>query len=397
MSKTSEGFVPNAYVGLSDHPLDAEGDLDGPNVFKQFDKTANCVVELESATRQGNSFIFAGGDGRIMHNLYPLLYNKAAFEVTAEFSAEPLIWARSAYAGSQRYPLHWSGDNSSTFENMLCSLRGGLSLGLCGFSFWSNDVGGFIGVPTDKLYTRWVQFGIFNSHLRLHGCGPRFREPWNYAAETRQIVRRMLELRYRLLPYLYTEAAWAAAQGLPVMAPLCLEFQDDPTCWNLEDQFMFGRSILVAPILTEDDERRIYFPPGAWHDHWTGRRYQGGQWISYCCPLSRVPFFYREGRVIPLGPVMQHTEEKTLDPLTLKVYPDAKGKAAGELRDDHGKLRRLSARLVGRELRITARTKARVIEIELPADCRVSRIQINGQACKLGPNSPLPKKRGLKR
>ena len=335
---------------------------------------------------------FARGDGRRMHNLYPLLYNKAAFEVTAEFFPQPVIWARSAYAGSQRYPLHWSGDNSSSFENMLCSLRGGLSLGLCGFSFWSNDVGGFIGVPDDKLYTRWVQFGIFNSHMRLHGCPPKFREPWNFSPETQAIVRRMLELRYRLIPYLYTEATHAAGNGLPVMAPLCLEFQDDPTTWNIEDQFLFGRSILVAPILTEDDERRIYFPEGAWHDHWTGRRYPGKQWISYRCPLSRVPFFYREGTVIPLGPVMQHTGEKPLDPLTLKVFPDARGRAQGELVEEPGRAVKLRAALLRGELAVTARLPARVIEVDLPPQSRVKRVRLNGRSLEMERASPSKKK-----
>ncbi len=135
-------------------------------------------------------------DGRQMHNLFPLLYNKAAFEITKEVTNDGVIWARSAYAGSQRYPIHWSGDNSANHENMLCSLRGGLSLGLCGFSFWSQDTGAFVGTPTDELYIRWTQLSIFQSHIRFHGAPPRYREPWNYEPETQRIVRNFLNLRY---------------------------------------------------------------------------------------------------------------------------------------------------------------------------------------------------------
>jgi len=365
--------------------------------WRRLFKLGAAAIKVDFGEWVRDQMTFARGDGRTMHNLYPLLYNKAAFEVTAEFYREPVIWARSAYAGSQRYPLHWSGDNSSTFENMLCSLRGGLSLGLCGFSFWSNDVGGFIGVPGDRLYTRWVQFGIFNSHMRLHGCGPRFREPWNFSPETQAIVRKMLELRYRLLPYLYTEAGQAASNGLPLMAPLCLEFQEDPSTWNIEDQFLLGRSILVAPVLTEQDQRRIYFPPGAWRDHWTGQRYEGRQWINYRCPLSRVPFFYREGSVVPLGPVMQHTGEKPCDPLTLKVFPDAKGEARGELREEPGKAIQLRASLARGQLLVNARAGAKVIEVELPPGSSVKRVRLNGQALPMG-SGPRPGKRsGRKR
>ncbi|GAG36034.1 unnamed protein product, partial [marine sediment metagenome] len=200
--------------------------------------------------------------GRQMHNLFPLLYNKAVFEITEQTFGEGIIWARSAYAGSQRYPVHWSGDNSSNFENLLCSLRGGLSLGLCGFTFWSQDTGGFVGTPTDDLYIRWTQLSIFQSHIRYHGCPPRYREPWNYEPETQEIVRKYLNFRYQLLPYLYTEAQIASQKGLPMLCPLVIEFQTDPNVANIEDQFMCGRNLLIAPILTKNNTRNIYIPDG---------------------------------------------------------------------------------------------------------------------------------------
>jgi len=266
--------------------------------------------------------------GREMHNLYPLLYNQAAFEVTQDYFGQGVIWARSAYAGSQRFPVHWSGDNSATFENMLCSLRGGLSFGLSGFTFWSNDVGGFTGTPSDRLYIRWTQFGIFNSHMRLHGGGPRYREPWNYEPETQDIFRRMVELRYRFMPYLYSEAHHSARSGLPLMRPLVYEFQDDPTTFNIEDEFLFGQAVLVAPILTEADQRKIYFPAGLWADGWTGEIVTGPCWRDYQADIERVPFFYRGGFAVPQGPAMQHVDELPLDPLTLHIVPDESGCAA---------------------------------------------------------------------
>jgi alpha-D-xyloside xylohydrolase len=250
---------------------------------------------------------YQGYSGREMHNLYPLLYNRAAFEVSQEFFRRGVIWARSAYAGSQRYPVHWSGDNSSTFENILCSLRGGLSFGQSGFTFWSNDVGGFTGTPSDRLYVRWTQFGIFNSHMRLHGGGPRYREPWNYGEQAQDIFRRMVELRYRFLPYLYSEAHHSARAGLPVMRP---------------------------PILDESDERKIYFPAGRWADGWTGDLITGPCWLDYQADLERVPFFYRGGYAVPQGPIMQYVDELPLDPMTLHIALDEEGRAGCTMIDD---------------------------------------------------------------
>lgn len=279
--------------------------------------------------------VFHRYSGSEMHNLYPLLYNRAVFEVTEKATGEGIIWARSAYAGSQRYPVHWSGDNSSTFHDLLCSLRGGLSLGMCGFTFWAQDCGGFTGTPTDKLYIRFTQLCILNSHIRYHGGGPRFREPWNYERETQDIVRCMLELRYRLIPYIYSEARYLAARGWPMIRHLVMEFPDDPNVYNIEDEYLFGRNLLAAPILTEEDERRIYFPEGGWYDFWSGERFQGPRWVEYSCPIEKVPIFVREGTILPLGPVMQYVGERGLEEgLALRVYPRADGSAFYRLEDD---------------------------------------------------------------
>jgi len=310
--------------------------------------------------------VFEGYSGSEMHNLYPLLYNRAVFEATRDYFGDAVIWARSAYAGSQRYPVHWSGDSSCNFENMLCTLRGGLSLGMCGFTFWAQDCGGFIGVPSDKLYTRWTQFSIFNSHIRFHGLGPRYREPWRFEPRTQDIVREMLNLRYRLIPYIYSEAHYMAAHGLPLLCPLVLEFWEDPTVYNIEDSYLFGRNLLVAPILTEEDERNIYIPHGTWYDFWTDESQEGPCWIKYRCPLERVPLFVREGTVLPLAALTQHTGDIELDEeVTLKVYPDAKGRADYVLTDDEHEYE-VKAVVEDGILNVSAPSRWRKVKVEFP-------------------------------
>ena len=319
--------------------------------------------------------------GREMHNLYPLLYNQAAFEITQEYFGSGLIWARSAYAGSQRYPVHWSGDNSSTFENMLCSLRGGLSFGLSGFTYWSNDVGGFTGTPSDRLYLRWAQFSIFNSHMRLHGGGPRFREPWNYEPETQEIFRHFVELRYRFMPYLYSEAHHSAESSLPVMRPLVYEFQDDPTTFHIEDQFLFGQAVLVAPLLDERDERKIYLPAGLWADGWTGEILSGPRWIDYQAGIECVPFFYRGGYAVPQGPKMQYIDEHPLDPLTLHIVPDELGYAAYRLVDDNNTIN-ISAQLSEETLELQVENSPRALSMHIYTPENIKSIIYNGSPQK---------------
>lgn len=272
-------------------------------------------------------------DGRQMHNLYPLLYQKAAFEITQEKKGleNGIIWARSAYAGAQRYPVHWSGDNSSNHENLLSSLRGGLSLGMCGFTFWSQDTGGFVGLPSDEVYIRWVQLSIFQSHMRFHGNPPRYREPWNFEPETQEIVREYLNLRYQLIPYLNSESKVAASAGLPLLRHLVLEYQDDPTVYNIEDQFLCGRHLLIAPILTRNNNRKVYLPEGRWYDFWTGEPVQGGRWLDVNVALDRISLYVRAGTALPLAPVVQCTDELEGKPLTWNLYPDADGIARYEL------------------------------------------------------------------
>ena len=264
--------------------------------------------------------------GYAMHNLYPLLYSQAVFEVTEDFfgQGKAAIWARSAWAGCQRYPIHWSGDGVATWRDLSCTLRSGLSLGLSGFPFWSHDIGGFVGNPTPELYARWVQLGMLSSHARAHGVPP--REPWAYGSQATAVYRRYTELRYRLLPYLYSQAVESVRRSLPLLRALVVEFQDDPTVFAIDDQYLFGDSFLVAPIVDETNRRRVYLPAGDWVDYWTKERVTGGCWLDIEAPLEIVPMWVRAGAIVPMGPVQQYVDEKPLDPLTLELYmPDGQG------------------------------------------------------------------------
>ncbi len=268
-----------------------------------------------------------GTPGTHMHNLYPLLYNDAVFEVTKEETGDGVVWARSAWAGSQRYPIHWGGDNSPNWFNIIPQIEGGLSFGMSGFQFWSQDIGGFCGTTNDELLIRWMQLGMFISHSRIHGFGD--RELYKFAPDTLRICRDYIRLRYQLMPYIYGMAARCVEQSVPMMRPLVLEFPDDPTTWNIGDQFLFGDSFLVAPIYSPSKRRRVYLPAGEWLDWWTQERIPGGRWIEVTADLETLPLYVREGAVIPMGPVMPYVDAEPTRELTLRVVPFA---ADGETR-----------------------------------------------------------------
>jgi alpha-D-xyloside xylohydrolase len=265
-----------------------------------------------------------GTPGPVAHNLYPLLYNQAVFEtVDAHSNGQGIVWARAATAGGQRYPVHWGGDSRATFDHMAASLRGGLNFMLSGFAYWSHDIGGFIHESKPALYARWAQFGLFCSHSRAHGTTP--REPWCFGAEVADIFRKYAQLRYRLLPYIYSCAAQTATTGRPLMRPLVLDYQEDPTTHTLDLQYLFGDAFLVAPVFSKEADVRVYLPAGRWVDYWTKQTYAGPGWITVHAALDTLPLFVREGAIIPMGPVVQYADEKPLDPLTLDVYPAAEG------------------------------------------------------------------------
>ena len=281
---------------------------------------------------------YADGSSTGMRNRYPLLYQKVVWDasVAARGEGEAVLWARAGWAGSQRYPVHWSGDGVARFEDLACVLRATLSIGLSGFPFYAHDIGGFSGVPDGELYVRWAQLGLLSSHARAHGTPP--REPWEFGPEVEEVVRRFVELRYRLLPYLWTESVAAGRTSLPVVRPLLVEFPDDPVCADVDDQYLLGDRLLVAPVLERGvRSRRVYLPPGTWVQPWTGEVSEGGRFLSVETPLDVVPMWLRGDTVLPLGPVRQYVDEPVDGPLTLLLAaPTAAG--AYEVLTDDGSL-----------------------------------------------------------
>lgn len=240
-----------------------------------------------------------------LNNIYSLLYQKAAYEVTKDVTGDGIVWARAAWAGCQRYPLHWGGDSESSWAGLAGSLKGGLHFGLSGFAFWSHDVPGFHSEPDfmnsvidPKVYVRWTQFGVFTSHMRYHGSHK--REPWYYPTVS-DIVKKWWRLRYRLLPYIMEESRIATETGYPVIQAMLMHHPNDKTCWHIDDQYYFGRSFMVAPVMNSNDKRDIYLPEGEWVNFFTKEHFTGPVWLKDVnVPLDEMPVFCRPGTEIPV-------------------------------------------------------------------------------------------------
>lgn len=246
----------------------------------------------------------------LLNNLYALLYQKAAYEITKDVTGDGIVWARAAWAGCQRYPLHWGGDSCSSWDGLAGSLRGGLHFGLSGFAFWSHDVPGFHTLPNfmnsvvqDDVYMRWTQFGVFSSHIRYHGTNK--REPWHYP-NIAPMVKRWWKLRYKLIPYILRESEKATHSGSTIVQALIFHHPEDNNCWHIDDEYYFGDDFLVAPVMSSDNCRDIYLPEGEWVEFFTGDRFSvsdGGKWLKDIeTPLDRMPVFVRKGAVIPVYP-----------------------------------------------------------------------------------------------
>jgi len=257
-----------------------------------------------------------------LRNVYSLYYQKAAYEVTKEVTGEGIVWARSAWAGCQRYPLHWGGDSASSWDGLAGSLKGGLHFGLSGFGFWSHDVPGFHSVPNfmntrldETVYVRWTQFGVFTSHLRYHGSFK--REPWHYPAIA-PIVRKWLQLRYHLMPYIVAQARKTTETGFPMLRALCLMHPDDIVCRNIDDQYYFGDDFLVAPVMNSEGVRSVYLPEGKWVNFFTKETYEGPVWLKDIkVPLEEMPVYVRAGASIPwYEPTVSCTDEIDFDKTT---------------------------------------------------------------------------------
>lgn len=313
---------------------DATLDFSNPNTVSWYQakiagllKMGVGAIKVDFGEAAPASGIYASGrTGFYEHNLYPLRYNKAVADITREITGETIIWARSTWAGSQRYPLHWGGDAENTNNGMQAELRGGLSLGVSGFSFWSHDIGGFVVKTPEDLYRRWLPFGMLSSHTRSHGAPP--KEPWEYNESFNTAFREATNMRYRLMPYIYAQAKQCTETGLPMVRALFVEYPDDPGAWLIDNQYLFGPDILVAPMMENGSERDVYLPGGKWIDYQTKEIYAPG-WHRIKTGKIPVVMLVRDGAVIPHIRLAQSTMD--MDWSNLELVSFSSGQTANGL------------------------------------------------------------------
>jgi alpha-D-xyloside xylohydrolase len=262
-----------------------------------------------------------GADPLSMHNFYTYLYNQAVFTLLQKEKGEgeAMLFARSATAGSQQFPIHWGGDSSASYPSMAETLRGGLSFAMSGFGYWSHDISGFEQTATPDLYKRWAQFGLLSSHSRLHGSQS-YRVPWLFDEEACDVVRTFVHLKCRMMPYLYEMAAEAHRTGVPMMRPMVLEFGDEPGIKDLDMQYMLGDSILAAPIFNEESRGTYYLPAGVWTDVFTGETKAGGRWYKQTYDYFTLPLFVRENTLLALGASEELPDYDYADHTAFQLY-----------------------------------------------------------------------------
>ncbi len=364
-------WVPEEFQGLHEPPKSGIVDLTNPEArewFKDLHRSNLKMGVKVYKTDFGEGIpVDSHGDsgitGRLLHNLYPILYNEAVYEVIQEEQSEGMVWARSGWAGSQRYPVQWGGDSHTSYAGLRGAMRGAISAGLSGIPFASHDVGGFYGEkPSPKLYIRWLQFGLLSSHTRFHGTTP--REPWEFGQKAVENYKKYASLRYKLLPYLLNEADKCCRQGVPLMKAMPLYDQNDSRTYECNYQYLLGENLLVAPFYTSADSREIYLPEGSWVDFWSGEIYKGKQMIEYEADLDTIPLFMAENSLIPLGSEAQFVGEKEWDDYRLIMY--LRGECSYYLNRSEEEFK-------------ACRTKERCFEIEAPASS-VNEIELLGES-----------------
>lgn len=279
-----------------------------------------------------------GPEARRLHNIFPVAYAKAAYEKFAAHNhTRGMNHTREGYAGIQRYPFIFAGDWPSEWQYFEPVIKAGLNIGLSGVGYWAHCMGGFEHPADPELYIRWCQFGMLSPVAMLFGMDhPGYKEPWRYGKEALAIFKQYDELRYSLLPYLYSTAWEQYQKGTPLMRALVLEYQDDENVYNITDQYMLGNSIMVCPVTQKGASTRVvYLPDGNWTDYWTGKTYEGHQHLNVLTPLDKLPIFIKTGSIIPFQPVIQYTGQDQPDNIILAVYPGADNSFA--LYTDDGK------------------------------------------------------------
>ncbi len=332
--QASEGsnFSALDYAGTIDFTYDKAVDWYKNTLLKPLlDMGVKCI-KTDFGENIHMDAVYHGMTPERLNNIYALLYQKAAYEITKEVTGEGIVWARAAWAGCQRYPLHWGGDSESSWAGMAGSLKGGLHFGLSGFAFWSHDVPGFHSTPDfmnsvldENVYVRWTQFGVFSSHMRYHGTCK--REPWHYP-NIAPIVKRWWKLRYKLLPYIIEQAEACTKTGWPMIRALLMHHPYDRQVWHIDDEYYFGSEFLVAPVMNSENCRDIYLPDGLWVNFFTGERLDGGRWYyNVEVPLDQMPVFVRPGAHIKIYPDdVESTDDMDLTKaITIGITKDYKG------------------------------------------------------------------------
>ena len=332
-------------------------------------------------------------------NVFALLMARATYEGLARLRPDrrPYVITRAAYAGIQRYSTMWTGDTNSTWDSLALNIPMFTTLGLSGEPFVGSDVGGFMGRGDGELLVRSYQISFLAPFCRNHKNIDSYdQEPWRFGKYYEDIIRKYLKLRYRLLPFLYTTLEEAHRTGVPLFRPLVLNYQNDASTYNLDDEFMIGNDLLVAPVLRPDVTRRlVYLPEGKWYDYWTNKEYKGGSVVSVDAPLETVPMFVRGGSILPLGPEMNYVGEKVPEP-SFVIYPDDRGEAATALYEDdglspeytNGVYRRTSLRFSGKQKQIqisvsapegTFRPQPRTASFIISTSLSPGRVLLDGQ------------------
>ncbi|MCI1935983.1 MAG: glycoside hydrolase family 31 protein [Bifidobacteriaceae bacterium] len=261
-----------------------------------------------------------------MHNVYGHNMARATYEGQKEQTGKrPFVISRAAYAGTQKYSTVWTGDNRSSWEHLRMSIPQLCNLGLSGFSFVGADIGGFLDDTTGELLSRWIEAAVFSPLFRNHSCvGTRLQEPWRFGEPTLSIYRKYVRLRYSFIDYLYDLFAKEEKTGLPVMRPLVMHYEKDEEVKNLNDEFLVGENLLVAPVLTPGtDHRLVYLPADNWFDFWTGERFEGGQYVVVKAGIDSLPLFVREGTILPLRVVTDSVDVSSENKITFKVWGDS--------------------------------------------------------------------------